>query len=99
MSEGNILYGDLSYGIVGAAMEVHNTLGPTFTENIHKEALCVELESRKIKLDRQKTIIINYKSVSVGDYVLDMIVEGKVILELTAATEHSSILELNLTHI
>ncbi|MBI5116839.1 GxxExxY protein [Candidatus Poribacteria bacterium] len=92
-SEKELLCGDLSYEIIGAAMEVHNALGPGFTENIYEEALCVELGNRRIKLDRQKAIMVNYKGVNVGDYVLDMIVEGRIILELKATTEHSPIFD------
>ena len=79
-----VLYADLSYEIMNAVFEVHNQLGPGFTENIYERALMVELEKRNLAYEAQKEIEIVYKGQKLGKYRLDILVEGKIILELKA---------------
>jgi len=55
------LYEELTYDIIGAAMEVHRTLGPGFLEYVYEEALCYELNQRNIDFERQKELDIYYK--------------------------------------
>jgi GxxExxY protein len=92
-SEKEILCRDLSYDIIGAAMELHTTLGPGFNEKIYEEAFCIELQNRHIGFVRQKAINVNYKGIRIGDYVLDLVVEDKIVLELKATIEHNSVFE------
>ncbi|MCG2768956.1 MAG: GxxExxY protein [Anaerolineae bacterium] len=79
-----ILFKELSYTIVGAAMEVHRILGPGFLEAVYQAALAHELALRGIRFEQLKRLPVTYKGVSVGDYVADFAIEGKVILELKA---------------
>ena len=72
----------LTYQIIGAAIEVHRVLGPGLLERVYEDALCVELEERKIRYERQKNIEINYKGRMIGDLIADVIVENRVIVEL-----------------
>ncbi len=82
----NVLYPELSYQIMQAVYEVHNKLGPGFTEDIYEEATIIELEALGLEVARQKPIEIIYKGKVVGKFRIDLIVEGKVILELKAVT-------------
>jgi GxxExxY protein len=68
--------------IVGAAFEVSNTLGAGFLEKVYERALTVELVERGLKVETQVSIPVHYKGHEVGNYVADMVVEGKVLLEL-----------------
>lgn len=79
-----------------AVFEVHNTLGPGFTENIYEEASSKELNLRGIDFESQKTIKIYYKGEKIGEYKLDMVVKGKVILELKAVSELNELFESQL---
>lgn len=79
-----LLYGDLVGQIVGAPFEVHNVLGYGFLEKVYENALVVELAKRGVKVDAQKALQVKYKDAIVGDYVADLIVEDKVIVELKA---------------
>lgn len=79
-----------------AVFEVHNTLGPGFTENIYEEALAKELNSRKLKFTRQKNIKVFYKGEEIGEYKLDMVVEDKIILELKAVSAMNELFESQL---
>jgi GxxExxY protein len=95
-SEARILYKELSYEIINAAFAVHNSLGPGFSERIYEEALRLELQQRNIMFERQKPINVYYRDVKIGEYVLDVVVAGKVILELKATTEHNSLFQAKL---
>ncbi|GAB4343669.1 MAG: hypothetical protein Kow0099_22340 [Candidatus Abyssubacteria bacterium] len=67
-----IIHKELSYQIVGVALEVHKHLGPGFTENIYEEAFCRELASLEIPFQRQLTVPVSYKGQEVGKYQLDL---------------------------
>ncbi len=73
---------DLTYAINGAVFEVNNILGPGFLERVYENALLVELKKRGLKAKNQVPITVSYKDVVVGDYVADLLVEEKVIVEL-----------------
>ena len=73
---------DLSYKIIGAAIEVHRVLGPGLLEQIYEDALCIELGDRNIPFERQKPIDATYKARPIGNLRLDILVDNRVILEL-----------------
>jgi len=54
------LYKNLTYKIIGAAMEVHNELGNGFLEYVYEGSLCYELELRGLSFQRQVEIDICY---------------------------------------
>lgn len=80
----NIIHSDLSYEIMGAIFEVHKTLGPGFVESVYEKALIEELTKRAIKVEAQKVIDVIYKGKKIGVHRLDLVVEGKVVVELKA---------------
>jgi len=80
----DILFKELSYAIVGAAMEVHKLLGPGFLEKVYQKALAHELTLCGIPFEEYKRLTVRYKGVVVGDYEADFVVAGKIILELKA---------------
>ncbi len=79
-----LIYQELSYAIVGAAIEVHKILGPGFLEKVYQTALAHELTLRGIPFEEYKRLIVRYKGVVVGEYIADMVIDGKIILELKA---------------
>ncbi len=79
-----IIYPELSRKIVGAAFNVLNALGCGFLEKVYENALVVELMSMGLKCTQQVPFKIIYKSVEVGLYVADLVVEDRVLLELKA---------------
>lgn len=88
---GHSLHTDLTHAIIGAAYEVHGTLGAGFLESVYEKALAQELTLRGIPFKRQVRIPISYKNTVVGEHVLDLLVDGKVIVELKAINEISDI--------
>ena len=77
----------LSEQVIGAAIEVHRHLGSGFLESTYEKALSVELELRGIKHACQKPVSLMYKDRSIGDGKIDILVEGKLIVELKAISE------------
>lgn len=68
--------------IIGCAIEVHRELGPGLLESVYEESLCLEFSRADLKFERQKSVPINYKGVRLAtDLKLDLIVEGKVIVD------------------
>jgi len=78
------LYKDLTYRIIGAAMEVHKELGPGFLESVYEEAFIVELKRLNIPFEQQQKYYVNYKGVDIKEYYCDLVIDGKVIIELKA---------------
>lgn len=88
MSE--ILFKDLSYKIVGAAMEVHRLLGPGFLETVYQTSLAHEFELQRIPFKQQKRLTIKYKDIVVGDYIADFVIDEKIIVEIKAVSNLNS---------
>ncbi len=88
-----ILYKDLSYKIVQACYEVHNVLGPGYSEKIYEEAMEKELSGNGVSVDRQRVVAVMYKGEKIGEYRLDSVADDRILLEFKAVTELSSIFE------
>jgi GxxExxY protein len=73
---------DVTYAINGAVFEINKILGPGFLEKVYENALVFELEKRGVKAESQVPIKVSYKRKVVGEYVADLLVEDKVIVEL-----------------
>jgi GxxExxY protein len=73
---------ELANTIIGAAIEVHRMLGPGFLESIYERALCHELALREVAFERQKELIVRYKDLDIPGQRLDLLVGGRVIVDL-----------------
>ena len=78
------LHGDLTEKIIGAAYDVHNILGRGFLEKVYENALAFELRERGFGVETQAPIEVRYRGEVVGQFVADMIVDGKVVVEIKA---------------
>lgn len=70
--------------IIGCAYKVANALGPGFLEKVYENALLHELRKAGLAVQAQKSIEVWYEQVLVGDFVVDLLVEGRVLVELKA---------------
>jgi GxxExxY protein len=95
-NEEKVIYKNISFKIVESCFEVHNILGPGYSEKIYEEAVSKELRNRGIEYKRQKLIEVFYKAEKIGEYRLDMVVENKIILELKAVSEPNNTFEAQL---
>ena len=79
---------ELTYQIRGAIFEVYNHLGPGLLESVYEEALIEEFKLRELKVERQVSIPVQYKGRNLNTHlVLDLLVEGQVIIELKSVLE------------
>ena len=73
----------LTERIIGAAIEVHRSLGPGLLESAYEECLCYELGQLKLSFQRQVPLPVVYKGVKLDcGYRMDLIVENSTVLEL-----------------
>lgn len=72
----------LTEQIIGAAIEVHRTLGPGLLESIYEEALCIEFELRNIPFQRQVELDVLYKGKIIKGQRVDLLIAGDVVVEL-----------------
>ena len=78
----------LTEQIIGAAMEVHSYWGPGLIESIYEQSLAHELSLRQIEVKRQVLLDLNYKDLVLNDeFRLDLVVCGRVIVELKVVKE------------
>ena len=78
---------DLTAKIIECAFKVHNTLGFGFLESVYQNALLIELEKNGLQAGKEVPIKVFYSEKIVGDYVADIIVENKVIIELKSVKD------------
>jgi len=73
----------LTQEIIGAAIEVHRTLGPGLLESAYEECLAHEFQARKILFERQRPIPVVYKNVKLEcGYRVDFLVADRIVVEL-----------------
>ena len=82
--EERILHKDLSYKIVGLAMQVHTELAFGFLEKVYENTLMALFEENGIKAVQQMPILVPFHGKIVGEYVADIVVEDSIIIELKA---------------
>ena len=86
---------EISRLIVGAAIEVHRTLGgPGLLESVYEEAMAYELSERGLTVERQKRVSIEYKGHPLSTSLrLDLLVDGAVVVECKATTDYNPVFE------
>ncbi len=81
-------FDDLSYQVIGCAIEVHKHLGPGLLESSYEHCLAHELSLNSIPFQKQVDLPIHYKSIDIDcAYRLDIVVDNKLIIELKSVNE------------
>lgn len=76
---------DISSAIIGAAIEVHRTLGPGLLESAYEQCLAHEFSLRQISFERQKPLEVDYKGIRLDcSYRLDFLVADLIVVEVKA---------------
>ena len=84
--------------IIECAKRIRRQLGPEFLEKVYKNAMVVELRKLKLNFETEKLIQVFSDGIVVGEYRTDIIVEGKLILELKATQDLSIANEVQLVN-
>ena len=85
-----LILGDESYAVIGAAMEVHRALGPGFLEKVYQEAMQLELGARSIPFEAEKPIEIAYKGQCLSQrYYADLVCFEQILVEMKALKQLS----------
>jgi len=88
----------LTERVIGCAMKVHATLGPGFLESVYENALAHELRKAGLAVGLRAPVAVLYDGVSVGDFVADMLVEGRVLVENKAVQALAAAHEVQLVN-
>ena len=90
----NQLHSELTSSIIGCAFDVINELGSGFLESVYENAMVVALSQAGLTVQAQQPIAVRFRGKSVGDFYADLLVAGKVLVELKAvkalAPEHQA---------
>ena len=78
---------ELTEKIIGCAYKISNELGSGFLEKVYENAMVIELADAGLRVAQQQPIQVEYKGRMVGDFVADLVVEDKVLVELKAAKD------------
>ena len=84
---------ELTERIIGCAIEVHRQLGPGLLEATYESALCIELQAAGLSFVRQPVFPVVYKGQTIGEYRLDLIVEGIIVIEIKSVERFDPIFE------
>jgi len=89
-------YEEITGQIINAAYTVHNTLGYGFLEKVYHNALAIELRKRDFFVEVEKAIVVKYEQQIIGEYFADIVVNGKIILEIKATDKYNPVFEAQL---
>lgn len=92
------LHGEITDQIIKAALKVNRTLGSGFMEKVYENALVIELKKLGLNVTQQYPICVHYSGVIIGEFVADLVVENKVIVELKAVSAIAPIHEAQLVN-
>ncbi len=87
MSRPKLIEEELTYSVIGASHEVYNTLGFGFFEHIYVQGMERELRARGHRVGREVGVVVMYKGEELGTQRLDMIVDEKLVVEITSTYE------------
>jgi GxxExxY protein len=88
MSQATFKHGGLTHKIIGAAFEVHRVLGYGFLEKVYKLAMQVELQHAGLSAELEAPLDVFYKTVNVGHFCADILVEKNVLVEIKVAPDY-----------
>ena len=89
-------YEEITSQIINAAYTVHNTLGYGFLEKVYHNALSIELRKRDFFVEAEKAIVVKYEQQIIGEYFADIVVNGKIIVEVKATDKYNPVFEAQL---
>ena len=89
---------EITQRIIGCAYRVYNRMGFGFLESVYEKCLLIELTKAGLGVKTQVCIPVMYDNQSVGDFTADMVVEGKVVVELKSIVSLAKAHEIQLVN-
>jgi len=84
-----LLYGDITRKVIGAAFRVHNSLGKGLSEKVYEQAMMNSVQDLGLHVEHQKALPVFFENSKVGEQIVDLLVDNKVIVELKAVRQLS----------
>jgi GxxExxY protein len=91
-------YKELTAKIIECAFKVHKNLGFGFLESVYRNALMIELSKAGLVTEMEKKLQVHYDGQIIGDFIADVIVENKIILELKCIKQINPVHEAQLVN-
>lgn len=82
MTDDGIIYKELSYKLMGILFKIHRSLGSTYQEKYYQLAIEIALKEEQVLYNREVMIKLQYNGESIGKYYLDLVIDGKIALEV-----------------
>lgn len=89
---------ELTKKVIGCAFKVHNSLGSGFLEKVYENALRIELSRAGLRVEQQIPIQVYYQGEVIGDFVSDLLVEKRLVVELKAIEKLTKLHEAQLVN-
>jgi len=83
-----MLYSSLTSQIISCAYKVHNTLGNGYLEKIYENAMLFECKKAGLRVINQKAVSVYYGNQQIGQYIADLLIENRVLVELQAVKKY-----------
>ena len=87
----DLIFKDEFYKIKEDCIEVRKELGNGFLEKVYENSLKIELESKGFTVESQKKLIVRFKGDIVGEYLADLVIDDKIIIELKTCAKLTNI--------
>ncbi|MCX5774195.1 MAG: GxxExxY protein [Fusobacteria bacterium] len=89
--ENRVVEEELVYKVFGIAMRIHNDLGNRFLEKVYENAMVLLLKKEGIEVENQKEIKVHYMGEIIGDYIADLVINNRIIVELKTVDKITNI--------
>ena len=89
MDDQKVIYPELSYQIVGILYNVYNDIGYGYQEKYYQRALEVAFKEKEINFKSQSLVKLKYKDNRIGFYLIDFLIEDKIVLEIKSGNRFS----------
>lgn len=96
--EPNLIDEDLTDRVLGVFYDVYNELGPGFIESVYENAMALALREAGLGAAQQAALTVCFRGKVVGEFRADILVEGRLVLELKAVSQLNAIHEVQLVN-
>ena len=84
--------------IIGCAYKVYNQMGFGFLESVYEKCILIEMRAAGLSVEAQKSISVQYQDEIVGDFIADLVIENKIVVELKAIEQLTKAHEIQLVN-